>query len=225
MRNSLRAKHLPDQDTSALNGSRLTDLVERIRRGHPTGFEELYGMARNFSFFLIRQLGNDDLQDKIHDVFVTTAQAIVAGKLRDPERLVPFVTTVTRFYTYGQIERRSRWRKLEGSLDHVNVPDPRINLEQSAYRNQKVRIVREILRALKPRDRELLRRFYLQDQSKEEICREMKLTPTQFRLFKSRAKSRFTALGVVRLRSCRSAHESEIPEPEETIGEAPRSAA
>jgi RNA polymerase sigma-70 factor, ECF subfamily len=224
MHNPLKAQPFVHHETSAAQSSRLADLVERIRHGHPTGFEELYGLARNFSFFLVRQLGNDDLQDKIHDVFVTTAQAITAGKLRDPERLVPFITTITRFYTYGQIDRRSRWRKMEGTLEHVNVADSRVNLEQSAYRNQKARIVREILRSLKPRDGELLRRFYLQEQSKEEICREMKLTATQFRLLKSRAKSRFAALGVLRLQLGHPTQAIEYLKPEPEL-ETPRSAA
>jgi RNA polymerase sigma-70 factor (ECF subfamily) len=175
------------------------ELVDRIQRGHPSGLEQLYGIARNFTLFLVRQLGSEDVQDKVHDVFVTTAQAISSGKLRDPERLVPFVTTVTRFYTYGQIERRSRRRKLEGSAEDLNVPDTRVDLERSTYHRERQEIVSEILEEMKDRDRDLLKRFYMQEQSKEQICREMKLTPTQFRLFKSKAKSRFAKLGAVRL--------------------------
>jgi len=70
-----------------------TDLVEMIRIGHPAGLEQLYAMARKFTFFIMRQLGNDDLQDKVHDIFVTAATAITAGKLRDSERLTPFTPT------------------------------------------------------------------------------------------------------------------------------------
>src|SRR6516164_3587947 len=84
MHKSYPAELQPDAETTTPPTSRLAELVDRIRRGHPAGLEELYGMAKNFSFFLLRQLGHDDLQDKVHDVFVTTAQAIVAGKLRDP---------------------------------------------------------------------------------------------------------------------------------------------
>ena len=175
------------------------ELVDRIQSGHPSGLEQLYGIAKNFTLFLVRQLGNEDIQDKVHDVFVTTAQAITSGKLRDPERLVPFVTTVTRFYTYGQIERRSRTRKLEGNVEELNVADARVDLEQSAYHRQRREIVSEILDNMKDRDRDLLHRFYMQEQSKEQICREMQLTPTQFRLFKSKAKSRFAKLGALRL--------------------------
>jgi DNA-directed RNA polymerase specialized sigma24 family protein len=171
-----------------------------IRRGHPAGLEQLYTMARNFTFFIMRQLGTDDLQDKVHDIFVTAATAISAGKLRDSERLTPFMTTLTRFYTYGQIDRRVVRRKYAAPLEHANVPDRRINLEHSIYRQQKMRIVREILGSMSNRDRDVLERFYVLEQSKEEICREMNLTPTQFRLLKSKAKNTFAKLGQRKLK-------------------------
>lgn len=182
-----------------------TDLVEMIRIGHPAGLEQLYAMARNFTFFIMRQLGNDDLQDKVHDIFVTAATAITAGKLRDSERLTPFLTTLTRFYTYGQIDRRVVRRKYMAPLEHANVPDRTINLEHSVYRKQKMRIVQEILRSMPRRDRDVLERFYVLEQSKEEICREMNLTPTQFRLLKSKAKSTFAKLGQRKLKASKSA--------------------
>jgi len=185
------------QDFAGAN-RRFAELVEKVRLG--SGLEELYAVAKGFSFFLMRQLGKEDLQDKVHDIFVATAQAIRRGKLRDPERLIPFVTKVTRFYTYSEIERRSQNRRVQGPLEHTNVPDARVNLEQTAYRKQKVRIVRDILHSMDDRDCDVLRRFYIQEQSKEQICEEMRLTNTQFRLLKSRAKSRFAKLGTVKLR-------------------------
>ena len=56
-------------------------------------------------------------------------------------------------------------------------------------------MVTHLLSSLSSRDREILRRFYLEEQSREQICSEMRLTETQFRLFKSRAKARFSELG------------------------------
>jgi RNA polymerase sigma-70 factor, ECF subfamily len=184
--------------------SRAVELVEKIQQRHPDGFEELYGLVKNFTFFLMRQLGSEELQDKIHDVFVTVTQAILSGKLRDPERLIPFLTTVTRFYTYNQIERRISRRRVCTLSDGVNPADTRMNLEQNAYSQQRTRIAREILSAMPRRDRDVLHRFYLEEQSKEQICHEMKLTPTQFRLLKSKAKSTFTELGRRRLKRCRA---------------------
>jgi hypothetical protein len=48
-----------------------------------------------------------------------------------------------------------------------------------------------------------LTRFYLNEESAEEICDNMGLTDTQFRLIKSRAKARFGELGRRRLASRR----------------------
>lgn len=191
-------------DPSNVAPSRAIELVEKLQQRHPAAFEELYGLVKNFTFFLMRQLGTEELQDKVHDVFVTVAQAILSGKLRDPERLIPFLTTVTRFYTYNQIGRRISRRRVCTLSDGVNPVDARMNLEQNTYSQQRTRIAKEILNAMPGRDRDVLHRFYLEEQSKEQICHEMKLTPTQFRLLKSKAKSTFTELGRRRLNRCRA---------------------
>ncbi|MDQ6759989.1 MAG: sigma-70 family RNA polymerase sigma factor [Acidobacteriota bacterium] len=182
----------------------IRELVERVQARQPSAFEELYGLVKNFTFFLMRQLGAEDLQDKVHDVFLTVTQSILSGKLRDPERLIPFLTTVTRFYTYSQIERRVSRRHVCGLSDSVNPPDTRVNLEHSTYQQQRMKIAHEVLSAMPRRDRDVLSRFYLKEQSKEQICDEMQLTPTQFRLLKSKAKSTFTELGERRLKRCRT---------------------
>src|SRR5579884_2092069 len=180
-------------------------LVEMIKRKNPAALEELYGMVKNFTWFLMRQLGADDLQDNLHDMYLTVAQAITAGKLRDPERLTAFLTTVARFYTYTQIERRVHNRSRITGLETVDVPD-QTNLEHRTYDKQKTTLVREILGQMPRLDREILRRFYFEDQSKEEICRELRLTPTQFRNIKSQAKLTLTQLGLRRLKRRRDVH-------------------
>jgi RNA polymerase sigma-70 factor, ECF subfamily len=52
-----------------------------------------------------------------------------------------------------------------------------------------------VLKSIAPRDREILIRFYLEEQTAEKICGDMSLTDTRFRLLKSRAKARFGELG------------------------------
>lgn len=193
-----------EQALSPDSSSRFVELVDQVKRGHPSGLEELYNLAKNFTFFLMRQLGEEDLLDRVHDIFLTVAQAIRSDKLRDPERLIPFLTTVTRFYTYDQIERRMFSRKRSAPLETVNPADARMNLEAAAYTQQRRKIAKQILREMPNRDRAVLERFYLEEQSKEQICREMQLTPTQFRLLKSKAKATFTKLGSERLQPSRA---------------------
>ncbi|MDQ6708268.1 MAG: hypothetical protein M3Z85_20105 [Acidobacteriota bacterium] len=56
-------------------------------------------------------------------------------------------------------------------------------------------IAGKVLKGISKRDREILTRFYIAEQSQDEICTQMKLTETQFRLLKSRAKARFGEMG------------------------------
>jgi RNA polymerase sigma factor (sigma-70 family) len=81
----------------------------------------------------------------------------------------------------------------------VRIADPRGNPEDAAIFHQRNELIQKVLRELGMRDREILTRFYLQEESQEQICVEMRLSETQFRLLKSRAKARFGELGKKKL--------------------------
>ncbi|HYA19008.1 MAG TPA: sigma factor-like helix-turn-helix DNA-binding protein, partial [Bryobacteraceae bacterium] len=76
-----------------------------------------------------------------------------------------------------------------------SVTDWRDNPENSVMARQRADIARRVLEGVSRRDREILRRFYVLEQTQEQICEEMGLTYNQFRLLKSRAKARFGELG------------------------------
>jgi len=176
-------------------------LVARIHKGDNSGMEELYRLfARGIRFYLCRQLGMQELDDKVHDTFLIVVQAIQRGDLREPERLMGFVRTVVRRQVAAHIDQVVHSRRDEMHLDvGVRVADRRRNPEQSMACKQKSEFMREILEQLSDRDRGILTRFYLDEQTQDEICTEMNLTETQFRLLKSRAKARFGELGKRRL--------------------------
>ena len=64
---------------------------------------------------------------------------------------------------------------------------------------QRTELIEKVLSELADRDWEVLTRFYLHEQSQEQICAEMGLTETQFRLLKSRAQARFGEWGKKKL--------------------------
>jgi RNA polymerase sigma-70 factor (ECF subfamily) len=173
------------------------DLVERIHGGDESGMEELYRLfGRGIRYYLCRQLGHQELDDKVHDTFVIVVQAIRRGELREPDRLMGFVRTVVRRQVAAYIDEVVHSRRDELNLDvGVRIADRRNNPEQTAAFHQKVEFMRAVLMSLSERDREILTRFYLDEQSQEQICQEMKLSETQFRLLKSRAKARFGEIG------------------------------
>jgi len=177
------------------------ELVSRIKQGDESGMEDLYRVfARGVRFYLCRQLGPQELDDKIHDTFLIVVQAIRRGDLREPERLMGFVRTVVRRQVAAHIDHVVHSRREELHLDvGVRVADRRNNPEQSAAFRQKMDFMRNVLQKLSERDREVLTRFYLNEETQEQICQEMQLTETQFRLLKSRAKARFGELGKKKL--------------------------
>ena len=176
-------------------------LVERIREGDPCGMEELYQLfSQGVRFYLCRQLGPQDLDDRVHDTFVIVVQAIRRGELREPERLLGFVRTVVRRLVASHIgDAVSARRELVPGEPGLALRDQRLNPEASAIELQNEKIVERVLRGISRRDREILTRFYLLEQTQEQICRQMGLSENQFRLLKSRAKARFSELGRRRL--------------------------
>ena len=164
--------------------------------------EELYAVfSRGVRFYLCRQLGVQELEDKVHDTFLIVVQAIRRGELREPDRLMGFVRTVVRRQVAAYIDHAVQARKEQAELESgLTITDGRTNPEEDAIARQRIEIMVEVLRSVSARDREILTRFYLLNQSQEEICGEMGLNGTQFRLLKSRAKARFGELGRRRLR-------------------------
>ena len=182
---------------NAPHGVNWHQLVDRIQRSEDSAMEELYRLfARGIRYYLCRQLGHQELDDKVHDTFVIVVQAIRRGELREPDRLMGFVRTVVRRQVAAYIDEVVHSRREELNLDlGVRVADRRFNPEQSAATQQKIELMLSVLRSLSDRDREILTRFYLDEQTQEQICQEMRLTETQFRLLKSRAKARFGEIG------------------------------
>src|SRR4051794_26137806 len=179
----------PSGETSNTDDlDRWSQIVAQIKIGDAASLEELYNvMHAGIRFYLWRQLGVQDLDDRVHDVFLIVTTAIQTGEVREPSRLMGFVMTVVRRYIAGQIGKivRAR-RRLVEVTDAISdtQPDP----ERSLAVHEQVEIAARVLGGLRQREREILVRFYLQGQSPTQICRDMDLTDNQFRIEKSRAK-------------------------------------
>jgi RNA polymerase sigma factor (sigma-70 family) len=178
------------------------DIVTRIRAGQSSGIEELYGvLGRGLRYYLGRHLGAQDLEDRLHEILLIVVSAIQKGQVREPERIMGFVRTVAQRRVAAHIEKLVHSRKRENELTpDLDVADQRQNPEQLAATKQKADLMNSILAQMPERQREILVRFYSHEQTPEQICQEMSLTETQFRLAKSRAKAIFGTIGQNALR-------------------------
>lgn len=185
------------RSTTALeNLPSFNEVVDNVRDGHPEGLEQLYRVFRILSGSLRRQIGYQDFDDRVHDMFIVVVEAIRDGKLREPAALPSYIHGVARLSLCSKIGVRSRHDRLSGTLRHwvwsrCNNATP----EETLADRERAQIMRDLLSTLTPKEREIITRFYLHEESKDDICREMRLTETQFRLAKSRAKQRLSRMG------------------------------
>lgn len=175
-----------------------TDLIDRIRACDSDAVAELYAkFCKGLRYFLLRQLGSQDAEDRVHDVIIAVIKAIQSGSVRESEKLPGFVKTVAHRSCARSIASLVKDRQREGDLDEktANARDCQIDPEARVLIQERVGIARQAFFQLSVRDMEVLRRFYLEEQLPGRICRDMNLTDTQFRSIKSRAKGRFGEIG------------------------------
>src|SRR5215472_18528861 len=99
-------------------------VVDRIRQGVQSAMEELYAwFGKGVRYFLLRRLGSDELDDRVHDIFLVVAAAIRNGELRDPARLMGYVRTVVRRTIAGVIHENinSRVSYVDTDKDRKSV--------------------------------------------------------------------------------------------------------
>src|SRR5579862_5646642 len=94
---------------------RWAEIVEKIRSDDESGVEELYSALREGARNkLFRLVGPQSVEDRLHEVLLIVLEVIRSGELRDPERLMGFVRTVTRrqvaAHIRGAITGRKRMR-------------------------------------------------------------------------------------------------------------------
>src|SRR5512141_3106785 len=115
------------------------ELVDRIRAGEAGGMEQLYALfSRGVRYYLCRQLGPQELEDKVHDTFLVVVQAIRRGELRGAERLMGFVRTVVRRLVAAHIDSAVHSRKEQAELQcGYTISDVRNNPEEDAIAQQR----------------------------------------------------------------------------------------
>ena len=170
-------------------------LVERILSGDRSAEAELVERyRRGVSVILMRAMGQRSMiEDLLQDTFQVALEKIRRGDLREPEKLSGFMCNLARNLAIDHVRRASRHERAERELQ-LNSPAPPDAL-QRLLAAEKAGIVRRILNELRPaRDREVLYRFYIAEQEKQQICAELGLTSLHFNRVVFRARERYREL-------------------------------
>jgi RNA polymerase sigma-70 factor, ECF subfamily len=184
------------KDATENSGSQRADLVNRIQNGETDGMEELHRLfSQEIRSYLSPQIGPQGLEERLRDALALVIQAIRRGEVREPERLLDFIRTAVNRQVTDNVDGVVHVKAEESAIESAGDVIYAEGFPASGtMRREEEELMKRVLRELSDRDREILTRFYLQEQSQSKICLEMGLSETYFRLLKSRAKARFEEL-------------------------------
>jgi RNA polymerase sigma-70 factor (ECF subfamily) len=172
------------------------ELVHRIRRGDKDAEAELVNRYRRGVTAIVAKAGQGrvPVEDLCQDVLTTVIEKIRADAVRGPERLSGFIAGLARTMAIDYVRKDRARSAIEARMPMAptaQAPDAvRQLLEQ-----ERASIVRAVLAELEStRDREILFRFYLAEDDKEQICRDLGLTAVHFNRVLFRARERYREL-------------------------------
>jgi RNA polymerase sigma-70 factor, ECF subfamily len=172
------------------------ELVGRIRAGDAAAESELVSRYGRGVTILIRRAGGgaSALDDLYQQTFQIALEKIRRGDVREPEKLPGFICSLARNLVIEHF-RRAAARRFADPDEATRAADPAPGPLESLLRVEKASIVRRVLAELpSERDREILFRFYIAEDEKDSICRDLGLTSLHFNRVLFRARERYREL-------------------------------
>ncbi len=187
----------------------MADLVRRIVSGDPAAEAELVQRFSRALSFLLRRLTRDEAmaEDLYQETFRLVIEKVRRGELREAERLPGYVSSMARNLFLGSARRDVRRQmRHEDSEVAETAPDPAPGQLAGLLARERAVMVRQVLAELKnERDREILSRYYIADQDKESICRDLQLSDLHFNRVLFRARQRYKELFEARQKAVEAA--------------------
>ena len=141
------------------------------------------------------------VEDIAHDVLIAVLGKLRKGGVRDEGALPAYLRSAVVFAVQAEYRKRGRREALvQGAAeDSGKEPSDAVPAEQRPFDHlaqaQRRSAVHALLAELGvPRDREVLRRFYLQEEDRKAICTALGIDEGHFRKVLFRARSRFAEL-------------------------------
>jgi RNA polymerase sigma-70 factor, ECF subfamily len=144
---------------------------------------------------ILRRVRDPELAaDILQDAAVTTLEKLRSGQISDPENLGGYLYRVA--LNHLRNHRRKDRSPVSDSLGLEELPNAQDDPEwENVGRPQWAAAVRRTMDEMRVvRDRELLMRFYLYEEAKDQICRELRLSEEHFNRVIFRARNRFRGL-------------------------------
>lgn len=198
--NSLPSTGTPTEESTARSlseGSVADSLARRIATGDTGAEGELVQRYQRGVMQILKCTTYDTelARDLCQDTFVVVIKRLRDAPLNDASRLAGFIAQTARNLAIGAKRQFSRRRTVADTGSVETAVDESPTREQEAEADSAAAVVHRLLTELRSeRDRLALARFYLEEDSKERICSELKLSEPQFNVILHRARERLREL-------------------------------
>ena len=155
---------------------------------------EVYRDYPGLRALILRRVRDPEVAaDILQDAAVTTLEKLRRGEIAHPENVGGYLYRVALNHLRNH---RRKERTTQSSAIGLNELEGGGDLEwERVGRTQWAAAARQMLEEMPAqRDRELLMRFYLKDEEKEQICHELRLSREHFNRVIFRARNRFREL-------------------------------
>ena len=184
-------------EATAAGNEQPADLVRRILAGERSAEEELVLRYTRGVTIIVRRIVKDPCvtEDLCQETFRLVLEKVRRGDLREAERLSGFVCSLARNLAIDYFRQAARRETLEDIEATRPLPDPAPDQLSLLLQKEKAKAIRQVLKELKSeRDREVLYRFYIAEEEKEQICTDLGLSSLHFNRVLYRARERFREL-------------------------------
>ena len=180
--------HIDNGSASILSAN----LVNKIQIGDEKAEAEFVEACSNHLLLLLRNCTkNPDIaSDCCQKTLLITLKKIRAGDIRKPQSILAFLRRTASNVVITHQRTENRYKNLGGSVCRLTG-----QVENPATKELDLEVVKCALTKLLsqltvPRDREILQRFYLNEESKSSICWDFGIKPEHFDRVLYRAKQR-----------------------------------
>lgn len=135
-------------------------------------------------------------EDLCNEAFRVLLERLARRPLEDPAKLAAYLAQTARNLATAERRKAARRRTVTGQQQAIDdfsdaEPDPSAVLQSQT----RARAVRQVLEEMPTaRDRQLLVRYYLNDEDKADICHDLNLSKEHFNRVIFRARNRFRLL-------------------------------
>ncbi len=170
------------------------DMARRIMGGDKTAADEFVRRYYRWLLLIVRHKFPRQRfhLDVVQEAFLKVLAALESGSVRNPDAVLSFLRSTAINIGYEQLRED---KKHESAIGHDFVveliADVQYDMPEAVMWQERIERLVACIESLNvKRDRELLRRFYLDNEDKRTVCRALQLTPVHFDRVLYRAKQR-----------------------------------